>query len=84
MLVADGMAHPLLEARGPYDLIIANILAGPLIGLAPDFARHMLPGGHLLLAGLLETQEARSAAPPARPACGWPRGWSTATGRSCG
>lgn len=59
MLVADGMEHPLLEARGPYDLIIANILAGPLIGLAPDFARHMVPGGHLLLAGLLETQEAQ-------------------------
>jgi ribosomal protein L11 methyltransferase len=58
MLVADGMAHPLLEARGPYDLVIANILAGPLIGLAPDFARHLVPGGHLLLAGLLETQEA--------------------------
>lgn len=59
MLVADGMEHPLLEARGPYDLIIANILAGPLIGLAPDFSRHLMPGGHLLLAGLLETQEAQ-------------------------
>lgn len=59
MLVADGMAHPLLEARGPYDLVIANILAGPLISLAPDFARALLPGGHLLLAGLLETQEAQ-------------------------
>ena len=59
MLVADGMDHPLLQARGPYDLIIANILAGPLIGLAPDFARHLVPGGHLVLAGLLETQEAQ-------------------------
>lgn len=59
MLAADGMNHPLLEARGPYDLVIANILAGPLIGLAPDFARHLVPGGHLLLAGLLETQEAQ-------------------------
>ncbi len=58
MLVAAGMDHPLLEARGPYDLVIANILAGPLIGLAPDFARNLVPGGHLLLAGLLETQEA--------------------------
>ena len=58
MLVADGMAHPLLEARGPYDLIIANILAGPLIELAPDFSRALVPGGSLLLAGLLETQEA--------------------------
>ena len=59
MLVADGMDHPLLQARGPYDMILANILAGPLIGLAPDFARNLLPGGHLLLAGLLETQEAQ-------------------------
>ncbi len=64
MLVADGMDHPLLAARGPYDMILANILAGPLIGLAPDFARNLLPGGHLLLAGLLETQE-----PQVRAAC---------------
>ncbi len=64
MLVADGMEHPLLQARGPYDLIIANILAGPLIGLAPHFAKALLPGGHLLLAGLLETQE-----PQVRRAC---------------
>ncbi|MCW1403682.1 50S ribosomal protein L11 methyltransferase [Novosphingobium sp. MW5] len=59
MLVADGMEHPLLQARGPYDLVIANILAGPLIGLAPDFAKALVPGGHLLLAGLLEAQEAQ-------------------------
>ncbi|MGB7656509.1 MAG: 50S ribosomal protein L11 methyltransferase [Novosphingobium sp.] len=58
MLVADGMEHPLLQVRGPYDLVIANILAGPLIDLAPHFAKSMVPGGHLLLAGLLETQEA--------------------------
>ncbi|MEP7222081.1 MAG: 50S ribosomal protein L11 methyltransferase [Novosphingobium sp.] len=58
MLVADGMDHPLLSSRGPYDLIIANILAGPLIGLAPDFGKSLIPGGSLLLAGLLETQEA--------------------------
>ena len=55
MLVADGMDHPLLQARGPYDLILANILAGPLIGMAPQFAENLVPGGHLLLAGLLET-----------------------------
>jgi ribosomal protein L11 methyltransferase len=57
MVVADGMDQPLLQARGPYDLIMANILAGPLIALAPDFARMLVPGGSLLLAGLLETQE---------------------------
>jgi ribosomal protein L11 methyltransferase len=59
MMVADGMDHPLLTARGPYDLVIANILAGPLISLAPDFAHALVPGGHLLLAGLLESQEAQ-------------------------
>ncbi|WP_374527217.1 50S ribosomal protein L11 methyltransferase [Novosphingobium sp.] len=64
MLAADGMDHPLLEARGPYDLVIANILAGPLISLAPDFGKALVPGGHLLLAGLLETQE-----PQVRAAC---------------
>lgn len=57
MTVADGLDHPLIAARGPYDLVIANILAGPLIGLAPDFARALVPGGSLLLAGLLTSQE---------------------------
>ena len=57
MTVADGMAHPLLQVRGPYDLVVANILAGPLIDLAPNFADVLVPGGQLLLAGLLETQE---------------------------
>lgn len=57
MVMADGMADPLLEARGPYDLFIANILAGPLVELASEFAAAMTPGANLLLAGLLETQE---------------------------
>ena len=57
MVVANGMAHPLLQARGPYDLLIANILAGPLIELAPDFAKSICAGGHLVLAGLLTAQE---------------------------
>jgi ribosomal protein L11 methyltransferase len=53
---ADGMDSPLLAARAPFDLIIANILAGPLIVLAPDFAKALAPGGTLMLAGLLDTQ----------------------------
>ncbi len=56
--IADGMDDDLLVIRGPYDLLIANILAGPLIELAPDFAKSMTPGGHIVLAGLLHTQEA--------------------------
>ena len=59
MVIADGMEAPLLRLRGPYDLFIANILAGPLVELAPSFAQAIAPGGNLLLAGLLETQEPR-------------------------
>ncbi|MBO6608170.1 50S ribosomal protein L11 methyltransferase [Altererythrobacter sp.] len=59
MVIADGMEDELLQARGPYDLLIANILAGPLVELAPDFAASITPGGSVLLAGLLENQEAR-------------------------
>lgn len=53
---ADGMDSPLISARAPFDLIVANILAGPLVELAPDFARSLAPGGLVLLAGLLEKQ----------------------------
>ena len=57
MLIADGMDDALLQARAPYDLLIANILARPLIDLAPAFAAVVPPGGSVVLAGLLETQE---------------------------
>jgi ribosomal protein L11 methyltransferase len=63
-VIAAGLDNPLLAARAPYDLVIANILAGPLIELAPRFARALVPGGQLLLAGLLTTQE-----PQIRAAC---------------
>ena len=56
LAVADGMNSPLLAARAPFDLIVANILAGPLIELAPDFATAVAAGGTILLAGLLDTQ----------------------------
>ena len=55
--IAAGLENPLLRACGPFDLLIANILAGPLIELADDFAGAVPPRGHLLLAGLLATQE---------------------------
>ena len=44
--VADGMDSPLLAARAPFDLIIANILAGPLIELAPRFREGARAGRH--------------------------------------
>jgi ribosomal protein L11 methyltransferase len=56
LAVAPGLEHERLKARAPYDLIIANILAGPLIELAPSVAAALASGGSLMLAGLLETQ----------------------------
>ena len=58
LAVADGMDSPMLAARAPFDLIVANILAGPLIELAPHFATALAPGGVVVLAGLLDTQVA--------------------------
>jgi ribosomal protein L11 methyltransferase len=56
LAVADGMESPMLAARAPFDLLIANILAGPLIELAPAFVKALAPGGTVILAGLLEAQ----------------------------
>jgi ribosomal protein L11 methyltransferase len=56
LAVADGMDSPMLAARAPFDLIVANILAGPLTELAADFAKALAPGGTIVLAGLLDSQ----------------------------
>ncbi len=62
LAVAPGLEHPRLQARAPYDLIIANILAGPLIELAPSIGSALEAGGRLILAGLLDTQAEKVAA----------------------
>lgn len=56
LATAPGLAHRLIERRAPYDLILANILATPLIELAPVIAAATAPGGTVVLAGLLERQ----------------------------
>jgi ribosomal protein L11 methyltransferase len=53
---AEGVDHPLYRAFAPFDLVIANILAQPLIDLARDIAAITAPGGTVILAGLLSTQ----------------------------
>ena len=57
-----GFSNPRLRARAPYSLIQANILADPLIRLAPAIARYLHRDGRAILSGLLEDQEARVAA----------------------
>src|SRR5947209_10570800 len=56
-ITADGLAHPELRAAAPFDLIVANILAGPLTRLAPSIARALSARGVLILSGLLRWQE---------------------------
>ncbi|MFY9349067.1 MAG: 50S ribosomal protein L11 methyltransferase [Sphingobium sp.] len=56
LVTAAGGNHPALVGRAPYDLLIANILAGPLIELAPSLCALVEDGGTILLAGLLNEQ----------------------------
>ncbi|MEZ5709674.1 MAG: 50S ribosomal protein L11 methyltransferase [Blastomonas sp.] len=56
MFIADGLDDANLLRRAPYDLIIANILAGPLIDMARDIAAVATPQASVILAGLLNEQ----------------------------
>ncbi|MEZ5897794.1 MAG: 50S ribosomal protein L11 methyltransferase [Parvularculaceae bacterium] len=57
VIVADGFDAPAIAARAPFDFIFANILAGPLVELAPMMAKHIAPRGRVMLAGLMASQE---------------------------
>ncbi len=50
---ANGFDSPALTGKN-FDLIFANILAGPLMGLAPEIAKALEPGGHVILSGILD------------------------------
>lgn len=53
VILSDGLDHPGLRAGAPYDLVVANILASPLVGLAPALARYTRCGAIAVLSGLL-------------------------------
>lgn len=52
-----GAGNGLIRSAAPYDLVFANILARPLIGLAPEISKMTGSGGHVILSGLLTHQE---------------------------
>ncbi|MCB1518293.1 MAG: 50S ribosomal protein L11 methyltransferase [Hyphomicrobiaceae bacterium] len=56
---ATGMDHAEIIREAPYDLIVANILAKPLVALAADMAELATPRAHLVLSGLLTEQAPR-------------------------
>ncbi|WP_374398560.1 50S ribosomal protein L11 methyltransferase [Tabrizicola sp.] len=55
-LEAAGLDHARIRAAGPWDLIFANILKGPLIELAPGISTQLATGGRAVLSGLLAVQ----------------------------
>lgn len=59
IITAPGLVHPDLKSRAPYDLIIANILAAPLVRLAQSVSHALShrPDAHIVLSGLLVKQE---------------------------
>lgn len=56
-VVSDGYRNPELRRGGQFDIIVANILAKPLMRFAKDLAAHLAPDGVAVLSGLLEWQE---------------------------
>ena len=56
--VSNGYASALVRERAPYDIIMANILARPLIEMAPDLYQALKPGGYCILSGFVNDQEA--------------------------
>lgn len=53
---ATGFSHRAFIEEGPFDLIVANILARPLMRMAPKIADNLAPGGRIVLSGILATQ----------------------------
>jgi len=81
---AAGVDHPLVRRAAPFDLVVANILANPLIRLAPRLVPLVARGGVLVLSGLLPRQRSRVTAAYAVQGCAMLRaevhdGWSVLT-----
>jgi len=57
IILSDGYRAAAIRNGGPYDLITANILANPLIALAPDLKKNLARNGRVVLSGLMKTQE---------------------------
>ena len=53
---AAGFDHPAISNAAPFDLVLANILKGPLVEMSPVIARNMVTGGYVILSGILNEQ----------------------------
>lgn len=50
---SDGLSDPVIKERAPYDLIIFNLLAEPIMEWASEVKSHLAPGGVAILSGIL-------------------------------
>ena len=55
-VISDGYKHELIKSNSPYDLILCNILANPLIAFAQDLAKNLNPNGYCILSGFVDDQ----------------------------
>ena len=79
---AAGMRHVAIQRGAPFDLIVANILARPLMQLAPQLAASLAQGGSVILSGILASQRQRVLAAYRQQALFhvktlWRNGWVT-------
>lgn len=82
LVTAPGFHHAAFAKHGPFDLIIANILARPLMRMAPDLVRNLASGGTVVLSGILASQRhkviaAYNAQRLAHVRTIWRNGWVT-------
>lgn len=52
-ICGNGFQHDVIRKRAPFDLIVANVLARPLMGMARDAVATLMPGGYVILSGLM-------------------------------
>ena len=55
-LYSDGYSAQTVRDNAPYDVILANILARPLIAMAPEMVAHLKVGGYAIISGFIEDQ----------------------------
>ncbi|MEM7464849.1 MAG: 50S ribosomal protein L11 methyltransferase, partial [Pseudomonadota bacterium] len=58
-VTAAGFSHRVFRKNGPFDLVVANILAGPLHDMAGPLCQHLHGNGTLILSGLLPHQRSK-------------------------
>jgi len=81
-ITAAGFHSPEIANAAPFELIVANILARPLMKMAPEISNALAPGGSVILSGILAEQRwkvlaAFNAQGMAHVRTIWRNGWVT-------